>query len=89
MLKFFSYMFYGRLNTLTGIDIASDDHKKAREICSTIYWMKKSKMEFDFKMTEKDFNYCQAVTDMELYTFMAMFSQEALYMQAYEFVVIM
>ena len=56
--KFFSFMFYGRLNSLTGIPIAIDDHAKAREVCSTVYWMKQSKMEFDFDFTELDFAYC-------------------------------
>ena len=38
--EFFSWIFYGRLSKLTGIPFGGDDHKKAREICSTIYWMK-------------------------------------------------
>ena len=87
--NFFSHMFYDRLKTITGINFESDDHKTAQEICSTIFWMKKSKLEFNFDMTEKDFNYCQARTDSELYTTMSMFSKEALSMQSYEFAVIM
>ena len=51
LLEFFSYMFYGKLSKLTGFTIANDDHKKAKDICSTIYWMKQSKMEFDFELS--------------------------------------
>ena len=40
VLKFFGQMYYGKLSQITGIPLAIDDHKKAREICSTIYWMK-------------------------------------------------
>ena len=58
MLKFFSYMFYGRLSQATGIPIAADEHEKAKEICSTIYWMKQSKMEFAFDFNRRDFAYC-------------------------------
>ena len=40
-------------------------------------------------MTEKDFNYCQAITDVELYTQQALFSREALAIQTHEFAAIM
>lgn len=46
-------------------------------------------MEFAFDFTDKDFNYCQAITDMELYTSQSLFSLEALHMQTHEFAVIM
>ena len=89
MLKFFGQMYYGKLSQLTGIPLAVDDHAKAREICSTIYWMKQSKKEFRIDLTAKDFNFCQAITDVELYTQQALFSRDALAIQTHEFAAIM
>ena len=89
MLKFFGQMYYGKLSQITGIPLAVDDHKKAREICSTIYWMKQSKIEFKIDLKQKDFDYCQAISDLELYSQQALFSREALALQTHEFVTIL
>ena len=86
---FFAWIFYGRLARLTGIAFGADDHKIAREICSTVYWMKQSKMEFAFDFNKRDFAYCQAVSDFELYTYQSLYSMESLIMQTHEFQIIM
>ena len=57
-----------------------DDHDKAREVCSTIYWMRQSKMDFSVNFRQRDFEYCEAIAALELYTYQALFSKEALQM---------
>ena len=89
MLKFFSYMFYGKLSQITGIAIASDDHQKAKDICLTIFWMKQSKIEFAFDLSQRDEEYCNAINNLDSFTRQSFFSTEALQIQTHEFVTIM
>ena len=80
--EFFSKMFIPRLVAITGIEDL--DLTEAKKVCSTLYWMKASRMEMKVQLTEEDWNFCGAIMDSNLYLESGLITKESLDMGSYE-----